>query len=193
MTLSACLRWGFPPRKNQAVALILFARKCRTIVGAGREKARQIAGADARRERFTVNSIQAADPDRRRPSLLRRGLTALINAEPDLAVCAEAATQQAGMEAAASSKPDLVIADLSLTGGDGLDLIRAIRASHHGLPILVLTMHDAPFHARRAFTAGASGYVTKQELTETLLLAIRCLLRGETYVSPGLSGPIDTA
>jgi DNA-binding NarL/FixJ family response regulator len=125
--------------------------------------------------------------------LVRRGLTALINAEPDLTVCAEAATQRAGIEAIASSRPDLVIADLSLHDGDGLDLVREIRASHDPLPVLVLTMYDAPIHARRAFTAGASGYVTKQELTGTLLLAIRCVLRGEKYVSPGLSAGLDTA
>ena len=59
--------------------------------------------------------------------LVRRGLSALINSEPDLTVCAEAATSQAGLEAIASAQPDLVIADLSLSDGDGLSLVRNIR------------------------------------------------------------------
>ena len=118
--------------------------------------------------------------------LVRRGLTALIDSESDLTVCAEAATHQAGLEAIATFSPDLVIADLSLGDGDGLALIKDIRAGHGDLPILVLTMHEAPVYAERSFRAGASGYVTKQKMSETLLVAIRCVLSGKTYVSPSL-------
>jgi DNA-binding NarL/FixJ family response regulator len=121
--------------------------------------------------------------------LVRRGLTVLINGESDLTVCAEAATRRDGLGAIAAARPDLVIADLSLDGGDGLELVREIRSRHAGLRVLVLTMHDAPIYVRRAFQAGADGYVTKQELTETLLLAIRSVLRGESYVSAGLNAP----
>jgi DNA-binding NarL/FixJ family response regulator len=116
--------------------------------------------------------------------LVRRGLTALINAEPDLFVCAEAASQRDGLGAIAAARPDLVIADLSLSDGDGLELVREIRSRHVGLRVLVLTMHDAPLYVRRAFAAGAGGYVTKLELTETLLVAIRSVLRGETFGAP---------
>ena len=89
--------------------------------------------------------------------------------------------------AAEQSPEDLVVADLSLADGagcDGLALVEEIRSSHEELPILVLTMHDAPQYARQAFRVGASGYVTKQEMTDTLLIAMRCVLGGETYVSP---------
>jgi DNA-binding NarL/FixJ family response regulator len=117
-------------------------------------------------------------------SLLRHGLITLINDEPDLHVCAEAATQQTGLAAIRSSEPDLVITDLMLQEGDGsLDFVREIRASHESLPVLVLSMHDAPHYVRTAFRAGANGYVCKQEMIETLLLAIRSVLRGEKYVS----------
>ena len=115
-------------------------------------------------------------------SLVRRGLAALIDAEPDLIVCAQSADRREGIAAIAVARPDLVIADLSLRDGDGLDLVREIRAGYASLPVLVLSMHGAPLHARRAFTAGASGYVSKQEMTETLLLAIRSVLRGEEYM-----------
>ena len=123
--------------------------------------------------------------------LVRRGLTALINNEPDLIVCTAVATQQAGLEAIATSRPDLVITDLALDDGDGLGLVREIRAGHEGLPVLVLTMHEAPAPARRAFRAGARGYVSKSEVGETLLLAIRCVLGGEKFTSPKLREGLD--
>jgi DNA-binding NarL/FixJ family response regulator len=118
--------------------------------------------------------------------LIRRGLRALINAEPDLIVCAESATRREGVRAIATARPDLAVVDLSLGDGDGLELVREIRTHHAGLRVLVLTMHDAPEYVRRAFAAGADGYVGKQELTETLLMAIRSVLQGETYEAPGL-------
>jgi DNA-binding NarL/FixJ family response regulator len=124
--------------------------------------------------------------------LVRRGLTALIDNEPDLTVCAEAATQRAGLAAIATFRPDLVIADLSLEDGDGLALVEEIRSGYEDLPVLVLTMRDAPRWAHRAFRAGASGYVSKQEMGETLLSAIRGVLGGERYVSPRIRGKLDT-
>jgi DNA-binding NarL/FixJ family response regulator len=116
--------------------------------------------------------------------LIRRGLTALINAEPDLIVCAETATLQDGLVAIAAARPDLVISDLSLIDGDGLELVRDVRARHRGVRILVLSTHDSPLYVRRAFAAGADGYLAKHRMTERLLLAIRSVLRGETYGAP---------
>lgn len=110
--------------------------------------------------------------------LVRRGLTALIDDEPDLTVCAEAAMHRAGLEAISSSEPELVITDLLVEGNDPLDLVKDIRAMYKALPILVFTMHEASRFAQRAFQAGANGYVTKQEMGETLLLAIRQMLDG---------------
>ncbi len=99
--------------------------------------------------------------------LVRQGLIALIENEPDLSVCAEAATQREGLDAISSFAPDLVITDLSLKDGDGLEIVKDIRSGHKRLPVLVLSMHDAPIHAERAFRAGAGGYVTKREMSET--------------------------
>jgi len=115
---------------------------------------------------------------------VRRGLIALIENEPDLCVCAEAATHREGLDSISSSRPDLVIVDLSLKDGAGLEIVKEIRFRHKRLPVLVLSMHAAPIHAERAFRAGAGGYVTKQEMGETVLIAIRSLLSGEMYVSP---------
>lgn len=125
--------------------------------------------------------------------LVRRGLSALINSEPDLTVCAEAATYQAGLKAIASSQPDLVIADLSLSDGDGLSLVRDIRSNYREMPVLVLTMYDASRYVQRALRAGASGYVSKQEMTEVVLVAIRCVLDGQQYVSPKMGVGLDVS
>jgi DNA-binding NarL/FixJ family response regulator len=116
--------------------------------------------------------------------LVRRGLKALIDPEPDLTVCGEAAGPQDGLGAIEESRPDLVIADLSLGPGNGLELVKAIRSRHAGLRVLMLTMHDMPTRVKRAFAAGADGHVSKQEMTETLLMAMRSVLRGETYGAP---------
>jgi DNA-binding NarL/FixJ family response regulator len=118
--------------------------------------------------------------------LVRRGLKVLIDAEPDLIVCAEAANPRDGLGAIAESRPDLVIVDLSLGPGDGLELLNAIRSRHAGLRVLALTSHDVPLYVRRAFAAGADGYVAKHESTEMLLIAIRNLLRHETSGEPGV-------
>ena len=142
------------------------------------------------------SSSRATPPQRRilivdSQPLVRRGLIALIDHEPDLTVCAAAATRRAGLEAIASSQADLVVTELSFEDGDGLDLVENIRSSDEDLPVLVFSMHDAPRHTRRAFRAGALGYVSKQETGETLLVAIRCVLGGEKYVSPKLRVGLD--
>jgi len=143
----------------------------------------------------TSKSVSRRPPERRRilivddHPLMRRGLTVLIDNEHDLKVCAEAATPSAGFEAIASSRPDLVITDLSMSDDDnvGLSLVEKIRRYYALLPVLVLTIHEAPHYARRAMLAGANGYLSKQELGETLLIAIRCLLNGENYFGPKMS------
>lgn len=124
-------------------------------------------------------------------TMMRRGLSTLIDNESDLTVCAEA-THEEGLEAIATSQPDLVITDLWLVESDGFGLIKEIRARHTDLPVLVLSMHAAPQYARRALQAGATGYVSKQEMGETLLIAIRCVLDGKTYVSPKLRVGFDS-
>ena len=135
---------------------------------------------------FTQRKVQSS-PTRRRiliaddQPLVRRGLKAVIDAEPDLIVCGEAATREDGLRAIAVARPDLVVVEPSLVRGDGLELIRDIRSRYEGLRVLALTMHEAPLYVRRVFAAGVSGYVTKSEMTETLLAAIRSVLSGGTY------------
>jgi DNA-binding NarL/FixJ family response regulator len=115
--------------------------------------------------------------------LLRQGLAMLINQETDLMVCGEAEDALAAMKAIAALKPDIVIADISLNGPDGLDLLKNLRMLYPDLPVLILSMHDESIYAERALRARANGYIMKQEATEKVLVAIRRILDGEIYLS----------
>jgi DNA-binding NarL/FixJ family response regulator len=124
-------------------------------------------------------------------AVVRRALTVLIDGECDLMVCAVAATRLEGLAAIATDRPDMVIVDLSLGDDDGLDVVQDIRAGHAAPPVLVLTIHDGRARAEQAFHLGANGYVTKQEMSDTLLVAIRSVLRGERYASPKIRAALD--
>ena len=82
-----------------------------------------------------------------------------------------------------SSTPDVVIADISLKQGDGIELVRDVRAHHPQLPILVLSMHDETIYAERMLSAGANGYIMKQAASEQFLVSLRRVLDGGIYVS----------
>jgi len=124
--------------------------------------------------------------------ILRRGLAALINFEPDLIVCGDAADYPTAFEAIKTHQPDLIIVDLELGGRDGLDLVKDTKSRYPLIPMLVLTMHDESVYAERSLRAGAAGYITKQQLDETLLIAIRCVLAGEIYMSDQLQVQLAT-
>jgi DNA-binding NarL/FixJ family response regulator len=118
--------------------------------------------------------------------ILRRGLVALIESEPDLAVLGAVATCRAALAAIRETPVDLVTVDLVLADGHGLDLVKAIGVHHPRIPSLVLSMHDEALYGARALNAGARGYVAKEQLDETVLTAIRCVLAGGTYMSAAL-------
>src|SRR5271167_648736 len=120
--------------------------------------------------------------------IVRQGLALLINREPDLVVCGEAEEAMGAMHVLASSRPDVLIVDISLNGPDGIDLLKNIRISHPTLPVLILSMHDESIYAERALRAGANGYIMKQEATENVLVAVRRILSGEIYVSARIAG-----
>ena len=115
--------------------------------------------------------------------MLRRGLAALIASESDLAVCGEVSSCEAALRAIAQRQPDLVVVDLGLERSDGLDLVKDMKTRHQKIPALVLSMHDESLYAERALRAGACGFVSKQQLDDTVLIAIRRVLSGETYMS----------
>lgn len=115
--------------------------------------------------------------------LVRLSLREVIKREPDLVVCGEAEDREQALELADSEKPHLAIVDLTLKTSNGMDLIKDLRARHPKVHILVLSMHDETLHAERAIRAGARGYITKQEATKKIMVAIRQVLNGEIYWS----------
>lgn len=119
--------------------------------------------------------------------VFRHGISALINAEPDLEVCGEASSSSSALEAMRQLKPDVALLDISLPGTNGIELIKLMKAENPKLPLLMLSMHDESLYALRALKAGALGYVMKAEALTHVLDALRKALLGEIYVSPRLS------
>ncbi len=117
-------------------------------------------------------------------TIVLHGLTQLINNSTDLEVTLQADSAEGAIALLKSSPiPDLVVTDISLPGLSGIDLTKNITALYPKLPVLVLSMHDEMVHGERAFRAGAKGYLTKQEATEKVVVAIRKILAGEEYLS----------
>jgi DNA-binding NarL/FixJ family response regulator len=119
--------------------------------------------------------------------LFREGLVQLINRERDLCCCGEAGTVAATQAAVATLKPDLLVLDLRLKDGDGLELIKSLKARCPDLFVLVLSEHDETLYAERTLRAGAKGYLMKEEATDEVLNAIRRILQGELYLSRKMS------
>jgi DNA-binding NarL/FixJ family response regulator len=119
--------------------------------------------------------------------LIRRGLRQLFEAEPEITVCGEAATIAEGISGIKSSAPDLVIVDISLPDGSGLDLIKRLHAFNPDQLILVSSMHDEKLMAERVLRAGAMGYVSKQETPEYLIDAVNKVLSGKVYLSESIT------
>lgn len=113
-----------------------------------------------------------------------QGLQALIDAQDDFSVCGIAEDVAGALDTISREQPDIAIVDLNLKGGDGLELIKARRG--HELPILVLSMHEEGLYAERAIRAGAKGYLMKQEASDKVIDALRCVLAGELFVSDTL-------
>lgn len=120
----------------------------------------------------------------------REGIVQWIRNEPDLDVCCEARTAEEALDAVITVKPDLVLTDITLPGKSGLEFIKDIHAIVPALPVLVISMHDETLYAERVLRAGASGYVTKQEGGDTIILAIRRILSGQIHLSQRMQGQI---
>lgn len=118
--------------------------------------------------------------------IVREGLRGIIESQPDLLVCAEADTARDARIAITESNPDVIIADLGLNQGDGIELVRDIRAHYAMLPILVLSSHDETIYAERMLSVGANGYIMKQATSQEILHSLRRVLEGAIYVSEGV-------
>src|SRR6201997_4069824 len=122
--------------------------------------------------------------------IVRQGLRRMIEPEPDLVVCGEVQTEREARAAIRALAPDVVIVDISLAQGDGLELVRDVHAQRPELPMLVLSMHDELIYGERLLAAGACGYIMKQAASDQLLVALRRVLSGEIYISDALAGSL---
>lgn len=118
---------------------------------------------------------------------MREGLATRISALPDLVVCGEAADIDTALRSLTETEPDVMIIDLALKGGHGLDLIKRVRRRANPPKILVLSVYDEAQFAERALRAGAQGYVNKQEAQQVVDAALRKVLAGGHYVSPQMA------
>jgi DNA-binding NarL/FixJ family response regulator len=141
------------------------------------------------------NTVRAAGarPEKRKVlivddhPIVRQGIKLMIANEPDLEVVGEAQSEREARNAIRERQPDVVIVDISLAQGDGLELVRDVHAHHPELPMLVLSMHDELIYAERLLAAGASGYIMKHAASDLLLVALRRVLAGHTYLSEALA------
>jgi DNA-binding NarL/FixJ family response regulator len=122
--------------------------------------------------------------------LVRERLSEVIDREPDLMVCGEAEDRHEAIAAITARQPDLAIVDLALKNSDGLELIKDIRTRWPKVQMLVVSMHDESLYAERVIRAGAQGYITKQEATRKILLAIRRVLAGSIYLNERVAAQI---
>jgi len=120
-------------------------------------------------------------------SIVRHGLSLLLQREADLAVCGEAGSFDEALELAAAKQPAVALVDITLKDRSGLELIRELRQRHPAIRCLVLSMHDEAEYADRALRAGARGYVMKEDADDVIVQAIRHVMKGDVYVSPAMS------
>ena len=116
--------------------------------------------------------------------MVRMGLSASLNIEPDMEVVAEAANGEAAIDAYRKQHPTLVLMDLRLPGMSGSDCAAAIIREFSDAAILMLSTHSAEEEIYRALQAGARGYIVKSILREELLRAVRAVHRGQHYIDP---------
>jgi DNA-binding NarL/FixJ family response regulator len=119
--------------------------------------------------------------------LVRRGVRALIETLPGFALCGEAATAEEARTLAPEAQPDIVVLDLKLPDGDGLELIREFKAAPRPVEVLILTMRDSERVMADAVRAGARGYVLKSEPGERIAEALVALAAHKSYLSPAVS------
>ena len=134
-------------------------------------------------------------------AVLRSGLRLLLEREEDLDPVGEAASAEEALRALPRLAPDVVVMDIEMPGIGGLEGVAKIRERFPEVHMLVLSMHDQARDVRRAFDAGAHGYLPKAAADEDLVRAIRAVAAGERYVHPSLGaalaspkdagGPID--
>lgn len=113
--------------------------------------------------------------------LVRSGFVDLLSSEPDLDVCGEAAEEEEALELALILEPDLMIVDVELDSGSGVELCRRVAALDLGIRIIAVSSHG-PLYAARLLRAGAHGFIGKRQPVDVLLDGVRTVLQGGFFV-----------
>lgn len=120
-------------------------------------------------------------------TILREGLRALLSSSPELEIVGEAGDGRDAIQCAEKVKPNLVLMDLSMPRMNGMDAIREIKRLCPGTKILALTVHKAEEYVLASLQAGADAYVLKDATHAELMVAVKSVLAGKRYLSPGIS------
>jgi two-component system response regulator NreC len=119
--------------------------------------------------------------------LVRQGVKALLAEETDLVCVGEAGDGSEALLLTERLRPDLILMDLSMPGLGGIEATYQLRERFPTIPVVVLSMHDNEEYVFRVLQAGASGYVLKQSTSTELVLALRAVAVGSTFLSPAIS------
>ncbi|HEV2864548.1 MAG TPA: response regulator transcription factor [Pyrinomonadaceae bacterium] len=122
--------------------------------------------------------------------IVREGLKALINSQPDMQVVGEAEDGRAAWLLAKRLLPDVVVMDVSMPDMNGAEATERLRAECPQVKVLALTVYEDRGYLQQLLKAGASGYVLKRAVTEELVRAVRTVARGGSYVDPTLAGKL---
>lgn len=120
-------------------------------------------------------------------AILRSGLRLLIEGQPDFKVVGEAGTGQEAVSKARELRPHVILLDLNMPGMDGLSALPMMHRESPDSRILILTMHDDVSYLQEALRTGASGYILKKAVDNELIMAIRTVRRGDTYVHSAMA------
>ena len=126
-------------------------------------------------------------------TILRAGLRALLSAQKNLEIIAEAGDGREAVRLADKHEPDLLLIDLSMPKLNGMEAIREIKSRHPGIKVIVLTVHKSDEYIVASLDAGADGYILKDASHNELILAIEYVLNGKVFLSPSISDKVVTA
>jgi len=123
-------------------------------------------------------------------AVVRSGLRRILDDESDITVVGEAGNAEDAVALASAEHPDVFVMDLGLPGTSGIDATRQVLAVSGETAVLVLTVHDDVAYLRRAFDAGATGYLVKDAADVELVMAVRHVAAGDNYVHPSLGAAL---
>lgn len=113
-------------------------------------------------------------------STIRETISIILNAEPDFRVCGTAGTMEEAVPACSELNPDIALIDLSLRGGDGIELIKILKEAVPHIKLVVFSLHDEALYIDAAKKAGALGYITKDESPTVIMECLRLIQNGES-------------